>query len=83
MERFRFYVPVRLIRDGAWATGEGDMRPSWWLQAFVPTSASTGRSAFNLTGEIALLLSEADRALAELKGSTRTLPTPISFVACM
>jgi len=36
---------------------------------------------FNLTGEIALLLSEADRALAELKGSTRTLPNADLFVA--
>ncbi len=50
-------------------------------KAFIPKPLPPTDPAFNLTGEIALLLSEADRALAELKGSTRTLPNADLFVA--
>ncbi|MCA3759003.1 MAG: Fic family protein [Phenylobacterium sp.] len=50
-------------------------------KAFVPAPLPPVDPPFNLTGEIARLLSEADRALAELKGSTRTLPNADLFVA--
>jgi Fic family protein len=50
-------------------------------RAFMPAPLPPKNPPFALTADLALLLSEADRALAELKGATRTLPNADLFVA--
>lgn len=49
--------------------------------AFIPNKISEKGISINWDPELIRLLSEADRALGELKGTTETLPDPDLFIA--